>query len=70
MRERRQVPVETLVGTESDSPCKYYNRETGNGPFLRTRTHLPKSRFLFQTPQNSRLTFVGEQNAQTITKGE
>ncbi len=53
MRGRRQVPVETLVGTESDSPCKYYNRETGNGPFLRTSTRSPNASFRFQTSQFS-----------------
>src|SRR5260370_3036126 len=50
-------------------PCKYYNRETGNAPFLRTGTYVPKSRIPFQTLQNSRLTFLGEISALSPVKG-
>jgi hypothetical protein len=50
--------------------CRKYKQERGNSPFLRTRTYAPKSSFLFQSAQNSPLTFVGEQNARASMKGE
>lgn len=50
--------------------CRKYKQEKGNSPFLRTRTHASRGSFLFQSPQNSRLKFVGEQNARASMKGE
>ena len=50
--------------------CRKYKQDWGNNLFLRTRTQAPKGSFPFQSPQNSGLAFVGEQNARASMKGE
>jgi hypothetical protein len=39
-------------------------------PFCVLEPTLKKAGFLFQSPQNSQLTFIGEQNARASMKGE
>jgi gas vesicle protein len=44
-------------------PQRQTETKLENSLILRTRIHVKKNGFLFQSRQNSRLTFVGEQNA-------
>src|SRR6266704_1843459 len=65
----RRAPLSASSGSRWPNliglPCKYYNREAGNSPFLRTRTPAQQDGFLSQDPQNSVLRSVGEQSART-----